>query len=134
MSVNNSDKVQNTMKDKHKAALAAAFLLSAGIVYLLLGLFLGFYIPCPFRMVTGLKCPGCGLSHAATDLARLDFAGAMSHNALFIPIFIYIAYYFYRSFLRKNKDPLADKTGRRIDMIFLIVILLWWVFRNIFGL
>lgn len=117
-----------------KAAVTAAFLLAAGMIYLLLGMFAGFYIPCPFRTVTGLKCPGCGLSHATVDLVHLDFAAAMEDNALFIPIFSYLLYAFYRYIIRKNKDPLADKTGRRIDMLFLIVILLWWVIRNIFSL
>lgn len=118
----------------HKAAIAAAFLLFSGLIYLLLGVFFDFYVPCPFRAVTGLKCPGCGLSHAATALVHLDFAGAMAENALFIPIFLYLAYAFYRVFIRKNKDPLADKLGRRIDVIFLIVILLWWIVRNIISL
>lgn len=122
---------------KLKAALTAAFLLALVILYLLAGIFFGFFIPCPLRTITGFRCPGCGLSHAACDLARLDFHSAFRDNALFIPIFSYIIYVFVRTYipiLSNKKDPLPGKSGERIDMIFLAVILIWWIVRNILGI
>ena len=114
----------------------AAFLLVICTSYLLLGVFFGFYIPCPFRLLTGLKCPGCGLSHAAVCLARLDFEGAFHENALFAPIFLFMIYEAFRYFipLMNNKDPHTDKISMRIEIIFLVVLLIWWVVRNVFSL
>ena len=40
--------------------------------------------PCLFHTVTGLFCPGCGLTRAAHALVHLDFARALEMNALAI--------------------------------------------------
>ena len=42
----------------------------------------GRYPVCPFLMLTGLPCPGCGGLRAAHDLVTGDLAGAVGHNAL----------------------------------------------------
>ncbi|PIU19970.1 MAG: hypothetical protein COT18_04715 [Elusimicrobia bacterium CG08_land_8_20_14_0_20_59_10] len=41
---------------------------------------------CFFRALTGLPCPGCGMTHAFLALGRLDFAGAFAHNPLVFPL------------------------------------------------
>ncbi len=62
-------------------AIIAVFAL-VGILQLLLVGLTGYGIPCVFRLVTGLLCPGCGMTHACLDLLRLDFAGAWHDNPL----------------------------------------------------
>lgn len=37
---------------------------------------------CSFRRLTGIPCPGCGLTRVATRLAHLDFYGAWIVNPL----------------------------------------------------
>lgn len=37
---------------------------------------------CPIWLVTGLYCPGCGVSRMCLRLLRLDFAGAFRANPL----------------------------------------------------
>ena len=37
---------------------------------------------CPFYMLTGLKCPGCGSQRAIHSLLHLDFIGAIRYNLL----------------------------------------------------
>jgi hypothetical protein len=39
---------------------------------------------CPFNLITGGYCPGCGGLRAVNDLTRLDVAGAASSNLLFV--------------------------------------------------
>lgn len=59
-----------------------------GVVYLLLLLFTPFEgIPCLFREATGLLCPGCGLTHALTSLARGDVLTALTHLPL-LPLYL----------------------------------------------
>ena len=41
--------------------------------------FSGFY-SCPFKLLLGIDCPGCGLTRAALALLRLDFAAAFRFN------------------------------------------------------
>lgn len=38
-------------------------------------------IPCVFRTVTGLRCPGCGVTHMCLCLLRGDLLGAFRENA-----------------------------------------------------
>ena len=45
-------------------------------------------IPCPFHAVTGLHCPGCGMTRAAALLLRGDVAGAAAHNVLLFPVLV----------------------------------------------
>lgn len=55
------------------------FLLSAVI----LGLWVALEIPCPIRSLTGVICPGCGMSRAWLACLRLDFIGAFSYHPMF---------------------------------------------------
>lgn len=41
---------------------------------------------CPFKALTGLPCPGCGMTHAFLALGRLDLAGAWAANPLAFPL------------------------------------------------
>lgn len=60
--------------------LGAAVLLALGLAYAAFASATGLLIPCPFRTVTGWKCPGCGVSHLCLALLRLDFAAAWAAN------------------------------------------------------
>ncbi len=52
----------------------AAALLAAAVAYVLPGFLAGFYIHrCPFHILTGLPCPGCGLSRALRLMASGEF-------------------------------------------------------------
>jgi hypothetical protein len=42
---------------------------------------------CPFRAVTGIPCPGCGLTRATIELLRGDLTGSL-HTHAFAPVFI----------------------------------------------
>lgn len=42
----------------------------------------GLGIPCLFRLLTGLKCPGCGITHMCIDFLSGDFYGARRENVL----------------------------------------------------
>lgn len=40
----------------------------------------GLGLRCPFRTLTGLLCPGCGVSHLAMHFLRGEFAAAFYDN------------------------------------------------------
>ena len=61
-------------------AFAVVGLLALGLCYAAFATATGLLIPCPFRAVTGLLCPGCGVSHLCLALLRLDFAAAWAAN------------------------------------------------------
>jgi Protein of unknown function (DUF2752) len=37
-------------------------------------------IPCPFKLLTGWPCPGCGLTHAFCDISHAQWMMAWSDN------------------------------------------------------
>jgi hypothetical protein len=39
-------------------------------------------VGCPFQLLTGLDCPGCGSTRSLGALARLDPVAAFDHNVL----------------------------------------------------
>ncbi|HUF99443.1 MAG TPA: DUF2752 domain-containing protein [Ilumatobacter sp.] len=47
----------------------------------------GWFVPCPFRELTGLVCPGCGITRAIHHLLRGDVIEAVRLN-LFAPLVV----------------------------------------------
>jgi uncharacterized protein DUF2752 len=43
---------------------------------------------CPFRLVTGLPCPGCGMGHALVFALHGDFAGSLHSHPLGMPLLL----------------------------------------------
>lgn len=55
-------------------------ILALGLAYALIGTLTGFALPCPIHALTGLWCPGCGVTRLSLALLRLDFAAAWGAN------------------------------------------------------
>ena len=65
-----------------RVILYATLLISLGLLY---GAFVsrtGIGMPCIFHLVTGLKCPGCGVTKMCIALMHLDFATAYESNQM----------------------------------------------------
>ena len=43
-------------------------------------------ITCPIKFITGISCPGCGMSRACISALRFDFASAFHYHPLWIMI------------------------------------------------
>lgn len=41
---------------------------------------------CPFRLVTGIPCPGCGMGHALVTGLRGDWAASFHYHPLGLPL------------------------------------------------
>jgi len=46
------------------------------------------YTTCPFKLITGIPCPGCGMGRATLAMARGEFLASMHYNLLCIPFTI----------------------------------------------
>ena len=62
-----------------------AIVISVGLLYYYIGIkIVGISIPCFFNKVTGLTCPGCGITFMLVKLLSFEFAEAFHSNpALF---------------------------------------------------
>jgi hypothetical protein len=56
----------------------------------------GFFPACPFHALTGLNCPGCGLTRGFHALSRGDVLTALHFNAL-LPLYLLLFLYLFVS-------------------------------------
>ena len=103
-----------------------AVILAVGCAYCVWLALTGIGIPCVFHLVTGLKCPGCGVSRACICEAQLNFASAAHYNIAFVilqPVWaVCIIMWLFDSGVRFR---------RVVSIISLIILLLFFVLRNI---
>ena len=65
------------------ATLAGSLFLWCGDMFL--------HVPCIFKGVTYVPCPGCGLTRAALALTRGDLGGALRLNPLSVLVWAWVA-------------------------------------------
>ena len=85
---------------------------------------------CVFLRITGLPCPGCGLTRAIILVSRLDFLGAVRMNVIALPLFVGGAVYFvcavveavtYRPALHRFNSIMARKWVIAVAVILMAV-------------
>lgn len=116
-----------------KTVIKYSVILGIAVAYLIFVLCTGLGIPCLFYEITGLKCPGCGISKMFISLIKLDVVSAFWHNP-----FLFITGPFLVAYLAVSEVKYV-RTGNN-DMgkweIFLWVeialVLVYAVLRNIF--
>ena len=87
---------------------------------------------CPFRVMTGCQCPGCGSTRACYQLLHLHPVAAFKLNPLFVLSLPFIVY----GFLGYTRSAITGKPHRRVFIpptfmwAFLVLLLFFWVFRN----
>ncbi len=68
----------------------------------------GFYPVCLFHVLTGLNCPGCGMTRALHALLHGNFLLALKDNALFVAALTVLAVWGARFAVRKLRNQPAD--------------------------
>ncbi|MBQ9045927.1 MAG: DUF2752 domain-containing protein [Oscillospiraceae bacterium] len=112
---------------QHALAIAVVGALYAGFVQLT-----GWGIPCPFRLVTGLRCPGCGVTHMCMSLLHLDLRGAFAANAAILCLLPLLAFTALRQIWLYIHRGVSRSTVTDVVSGFSIVVLLaFGVVRNL---
>lgn len=93
-----------------------------------------FFPRCPFLMLTGLKCPGCGTQRAIHALLHGHLLAALRFNALLVVAIPLLLLYGYGEMVRTCRPHFYHRINSLPAIIaVLIVVVLWWILRNIFG-
>ncbi len=115
------------------ATIVAAVAIGACILFLLDPARPGVYPACPFHVLTGLHCPGCGTLRASHQMLHLNVMAALRLNPLTVLSMPFLGY----AFLSRAATWIR---GRPLPKIFvpagwiwalLVIIIAFWVLRNI---
>lgn len=97
-------------------------ILIVGSIYLAFVLKTEQGIPCIFYRITGLKCPGCGMTHAMIEIWKGNYKAALQYNALSLTIFPLVCLYLLYRFIHTE---LNKKEGFHIWEYAVLVVLLF---------
>ncbi len=91
--MNSYNKVNGSTTER---VLAAAGIVTAAAGVFVVGYFnpttAGFFPVCPLHAMTGLNCPGCGLTRGFHAIFHGDILAALHFNAL-LPIYLFVGIY-----------------------------------------
>lgn len=106
--------------------------LIAGAVLLLLAA-LGLGVPCLFFAVTGLYCPGCGVSRMLLSLLRLDFSAAFRYNPAVMTALPFLAVLFLSMGIRYVRTGKLSPTKPQTALLWTMAagLLLFGALRNL---
>lgn len=93
-------------------------------------------IPCMFKSILGISCPGCGMTRAINEIIHLRFINAFKFNILSIPLVIIgsISFFVIIHDTIKNSDifiQFINKAFTKFWYIFIILIVFSMVINNI---
>lgn len=118
---------------RHKLIAWAGLILGIGLAYALFVRLTGLALPCPFHLVTGLLCPGCGVTRMSLALLRLDFAAAWQTNPALLLLLPVLAGLLGQVALRYVKTGQAHLSPGQNILVWTMVLalLLYGIGRNL---
>ncbi len=95
----------------------------------------GHYPGCPFLLVSGLYCPGCGSLRAVHDLLHANLADALARNPLAVVAIPFLLYALGAAWARAlgRRPPSLTSVPAPVIWGGLVVVLAFGVLRNLPG-
>ena len=125
-----------TSEAKHRLRrllLQAGLILGIGLAYAVFAGLTGLSIPCPFHALTGLLCPGCGVTRMCLALLTLDLSAAWAANPVLLLLLPVLAALLARPGARYVKPGRAALSRGESALVWgrAAVLLLWGIARNL---
>jgi len=92
----------------------------------------GFFPNCPFRMLTGFTCPGCGSTRGLHRLLHGDIVSALEFNPLMVLSLPFLLYALVRYTVAAVSGRPLQRHNLDAKYIWMLfgVIMSFWIFRN----
>lgn len=113
-----------------------ALIIGCGGIYYLVVTLAGFSLPCVFHEITGLFCPGCGVSRMCISLIRLDFISAFWYNPVIftlLPVWIAALVPYLCRYL-KYGERTVYRWQKAVVWFSIAALLAFGVLRNVFDI
>lgn len=107
-----------------------------GYIYAIFVKYTGLALPCVFHSITGLECPGCGITRMCVYLLHLDFKNAFYSNQMLFILLPVLAYLFGSYMLSYIRNGCFSMSKKQTVLTYICIgfLLLFAVYRNINGL
>ena len=119
------------MKKKLLDQTYFAVTLTIILVYGILYIFTKQGLPCIFHKITGLYCPGCGITRMFISLFKLNIYQAFRYNPLVFILLIVSSFYFLADFLIYRITKAHMNLPKSVYIILLIIVFGFGILRNI---
>ena len=120
------------METRRKKVIKKVLLLFfLGIPYIVLVDVFHIGFVCIFHEITGLECPGCGITRCILSMLKGNFIEAFHYNMLIfvsLPFVVFYTIYVSYNYIRGNK---YYKISNKLEYFLLVVVILFGIIRNI---
>ena len=113
--------------------LALGLAVAVCVIYLFFGDMLGVYVPCIFRKITHLYCPGCGITRMLAAILTGDFYQALRYNPL-ICILLPLAIVYLVDYLinqARGRKSLLVRTPNWVWILMIVALVIYGIMRNL---
>ncbi len=119
------------MTEKFRKNILGFIITGAALLgYLLFRRLTGFYIPCPFRLITGLKCPGCGVTKMIEALLTFDFARAYEANSFLLVTLPFLIFEIIYEFFLSHKNLAFKRINTVLLCVYCAALIIFGIARN----
>lgn len=122
------------MKQRFKKIVL--YLVAAGVLGCIYAVFVeaaGWALPCLFHSITGLACPGCGVTRMCLSIIHLDFEAAFLSNQmlfLLLPVLFYLFGSYTLGYVKTGRW-MQSRVQTVLTYICIGLLLVYFVYRNI---
>ncbi|MGZ3143488.1 DUF2752 domain-containing protein [Lentzea chajnantorensis] len=89
---------------------------------------------CPFNWLTGLNCPGCGITRMAHALLHGDVVAAWHFNAAMLVVGVPFAVWLFARWIRASWTGQPQQIPKRVPGLVIAFALVWGIGRNLAGI
>lgn len=92
-----------------------------------------FHTVCPLRFITGVPCPGCGITRAFLKVLHLDLVGATRMHPFWIPVLLLAVCYIAVRYLVAD-EARRDNINRvlfRIGIVVAALGIVYYIYRMV---
>lgn len=123
-------------KRVYNLVIALTLIVGLGMGYAFFLVKTGIATPCMIHLITGLYCPGCGVSRMCLSILQGDFYRAFRYNPMLFLILPLLGFYFIRqavNYIRGVKWQMSNWESI-VWKVLVVVLIIFGVVRNLPGM